>query len=100
MDSKEILQAIDIYRRQFERNCVCKMEFPHNEHIDLDYLERDKIAALRHCHRMLDDIEQFVKEGRIDKAYGWLCFIQGCLWMSGLRTLNELKNHNSLGPAL
>lgn len=34
------------------------------------------------------------REGRIEKAFRWLGFVQGCLWATGQYTLDELKNHN------
>ncbi|MDD2696684.1 MAG: hypothetical protein PHE52_00800 [Candidatus Pacebacteria bacterium] len=43
---------------------------------------------------MLDKMEGFLKEGRIEKAFRWLGFIQGCLWSTGEYTLEDLMNHN------
>jgi hypothetical protein len=29
-----------------------------------------------------------------NKAMRWLCFIQGVLWIQGMFTINEMKDHN------
>jgi len=93
MTKEKVLEVVAIYREQFEKIETCEIDFSYNEHIDPDEPE-DDAGALRHCYGMLDSIEQFVREGRMEKAFRWLGFIQGCLWMSGLYTLDELKNHN------
>ncbi len=38
--------------------------------------------------------QEFVEEGRIEKAMRWLGFIQGVLWSRGYYTLDQLKNHS------
>ena len=50
--------------------------------------------TLGHCHGMLDEIEEFILAGRIEKTFIWLGFIQGCLWALGIYTLAELRKHN------
>lgn len=54
----------------------------------------DEQRALLHCWAMLDELEQFTREGRMEKAFRWLGFIQGCLFLSGVYSLDELKDHN------
>jgi len=88
MDEKKVLKVIGIYRRGFKKMGIPKKDFPH------DQLINTKENMLAHCHGMLDEIEVFVAEGRIEKAFRWLGFIQGCLWSTGHYTLDELKNHN------
>ncbi len=55
-------------------------------------LDQEKVLA--HLFYMLDQMEKFLNEGRTEKAYGWLCFIQGVCWTPGCQTLKELKNLN------
>jgi len=38
--------------------------------------------------------EQIMEMDDRDKAMRWLCFIQGILWCSGLRTIDEMRNDN------
>lgn len=54
--------------------------------------------CLAHCHWMLDEIERFLTEGRLDKVFRWLGFIQGCLWKVEIYTLEDMKNHNQKEP--
>ncbi|MEK7519908.1 MAG: hypothetical protein AAB581_01530, partial [Patescibacteria group bacterium] len=60
------------------------------------FLEDDPLPAtsLAHCHSMLDKMVGFVHEGRMEKAFRWLGFIQGVLWTNRVYTLSDLKNHN------
>lgn len=49
---------------------------------------------LSHLLWMCDEATQFVKDGRRDKAFRWLGFIQGVLWARGLFTVQDLANHS------
>ena len=105
MDSKKLLRVIGIYRTYFEKMGCKKEDVPHDKtpqgFADSKYPSNFhtrklilKKVALAHCHRMLDQMEQFVAEGHPEKTFRWLGFIQGVLWLSGCYTLEELKNHN------
>jgi len=88
MNDAKILEVINIYRKHFIEKGVKALEFPH------DGMPRSKEEMLAHCHGMLDKIENFIKEGRREKAFRWLGFIQGCLWSTDQFSLDDLKNHN------
>lgn len=49
------------------------------------------IQGMSHVMWMCVEAQQFVDEGRVEKAMRWLGFIQGVLWMSNTRTLEQLK---------
>ncbi|MBI2047842.1 MAG: hypothetical protein HYT27_01765 [Parcubacteria group bacterium] len=51
-------------------------------------------SALAHCNSMLDEMEVFLKEKRMDKLNRWLGFMQGVFWVLGIYTLDQLRNHN------
>lgn len=51
-------------------------------------------VALGHIATMPPKIIQFVDEGRLDKAFRWLGFMQGVLWMMGDYSIDDLANHN------
>lgn len=51
-------------------------------------------VVLEHLIYMCETAIGFVREGRTEKAFRWLGFIQGVLWMSNIYTLNDLKNHS------
>ena len=92
MDGKKVLEVIGVYRNFFESLHIEKKNFKPTLNMP------GELNALMHCHGMLDQMEQFVKEGRMDKAFRWLGFIQGCLWSAGHYTLDDLKNHSRPQP--
>ncbi len=83
-------EVIAIYRENLEEIAGNKADFPHDDCVRLD----QGLEAEQHCLGMLDKMEVFIDEGRMDKVYRWLGFLQGVLWMRGLYTLTELMNHN------
>src|SRR3989338_7446710 len=92
MDGKKVLEVIGVYRKYFETVGVSKENLPH------DKLMGNGRSVLGHCHGMLDEMEKFVAEGRMDKVFRWLGFVQGCLWSAGYYDLQSLKNHNRPDP--
>lgn len=88
MEEEKVQQVINTYRKKFEELGVEKKDYPHEE--PLDSLKH----GLEHCHGMLDKMEEFLKEDRVDKVFRWLGFMQGFLWSQKLYTLTELMNHN------
>ena len=51
-------------------------------------------GAAEHVRWMLDRIDEFVDEGRIEKAFRWLGFVQGVLWLDGRFSIDEMRHHN------
>ncbi|MDP3947199.1 MAG: hypothetical protein Q8Q41_00715 [bacterium] len=88
MTKDKVRQVIGIYRRYFESRGIGRRAMPH------DMVPKTREEALEHCHSMLDKMEEFVNENRLDKAFRWLGFIQGCLWVHAVHTLDELMDHN------
>jgi len=88
MDGEKILEVTAKYRKFFEKNKVQCTSFPHPRK------PKTNEEILRHCYGMLLDVEKFVREGRLEKAFRWLGFIQGCLWSVGSYSIYDLKNHN------
>lgn len=88
MTSEKILKVIETYRKLFVERGIGKIDYPH-DHL----LDRAEVG-LSHCHGMLDQMVEFAREGRLDKAFCWLGFVQGVLWVNGIYTLTELKDHN------
>lgn len=58
----------------------------------------DQEKGLAHLFYMLDMMEKFLDEGQTEKAYGWLCFIQGVCWGNSYQTIGELKKLNKPDP--
>jgi len=88
MNADKILEVIAIYRGFFTKEGIDPVDFPH---IDSPYYSKEMLS---HCCGMIDKMEKFVREGRIEKAYRWLGFVQGCLWTTGVCSLEDLKNHS------
>ena len=88
MTKEKIQSVVQIYKTKLENLSVGKIHYPHND--ILDTAEH----GLEHCHGMLDEMEVFLQEGRVDKVFRWLVFIQGILWSEKIYSLEDLKNHN------
>ncbi len=50
--------------------------------------------VLCHCLWMCEQSLQFIEEGDRDKAMRWLCFIQGCFWMTYQFTIEQMREHS------
>ena len=88
MTKDKLKETLGVYRNYFEEQQTGKKKIP------ADKNPQSNIEALEYMHAMLDEMEEFLKEGRIEKFHRWLGFLQGNLWRMGIFTLEELKNHN------
>jgi hypothetical protein len=57
-------------------------------------LAKARNKELSHASGMLDSIDSFMDEGRREKAFRWLGFVQGVLWVRGVYSIDQLKEHN------
>lgn len=57
------------------------------------YRDRSE-SNLMHVRWMCEQIIGLVDTGRIEKAFRWLGFVQGCMWCFGCFTVRELANHS------
>jgi hypothetical protein len=53
--------------------------------------------ACSHARWMCQQAIAYVKAGEDAKADRWLGFIQGVLWMRGLYSIEQMKEHNRPG---
>jgi hypothetical protein len=83
---------LDRYRALFEKMGVPKTKFAGGK------TSPDPLAALSHCHWMLDEIVVFLAEDRREKAMRWLGFLQGVLWEEGEYSIDDLMKHNFKEP--
>ncbi len=101
MTKDKVLEVLKIYRAELERRGITKLENP-SDRFDADVLIPDDHAyfsiKLTHCYEMLNSIEEFARADRMEKAFRWLGFIQGCFWSCGVYTIQEMKNHNRPDP--
>ncbi|OJI08724.1 hypothetical protein BK006_03135 [bacterium CG10_49_38] len=91
------MEVTDFYREVLKRDPWASdnwLDYPPDRLLDLPE------EGVRHCVLMLDQIEDFARIGRLEKAFLWLGFVQGFFWATGRFTLDELKNHNRPEPAV
>ncbi|MEK7643645.1 MAG: hypothetical protein AAB372_04340 [Patescibacteria group bacterium] len=81
-------RVLSIYRRRWAGN-----EIPQWRMVGDEKPASPKLKYA-HGHWMLDQIEGFLEDGRMEKAFRWLGFVQGMLWSEGVYTLDELMEHN------
>ena len=91
MTPEKVLEVIARYRTTCHNFAVPQKEYSHCNYLPP---RQRRFLAMSHCHSMLDQMEEFVKEGRMDKVFRWLGFIQGVLWVLRVFTLDQLKSHN------
>lgn len=84
MTDEKILEVLDLYQRNLEKIYVYEGERLHKRPED----------CLHHCLDMIPQMRQFLKEGRREKVFRWLGFIQGVLWCEGVYTIEQMKDHN------
>jgi len=94
MTDQKILQVLNFYQAYLERiNEVNLGRINQAKKADYDR-PPNKIEAFNHLLAMIPEMREFLKQGRREKVFRWLGFIQGVLWLGGLFTLDELKNHS------
>lgn len=88
MTKEKVIEVLAEYRQIFEDMEIPKRKFPH------DALAVEHFDCLAHCHSMIDEMEVFIDEGRMEKVARWLGFIQGVLFACGKSTIGESKSRN------
>jgi hypothetical protein len=97
MDAQKVLEALDVYATKLDgfihdpiRNerCDTSKKYPVWGSSD------NARAKLNHTRWAIDEARRFVAEGRMEKAFRWLGFIQGVVWFQGLYAIDDLANHN------
>jgi len=53
-----------------------------------------KTEALEHILWMCEEVRKFVTNQEMEKAMRWLGFIQGALWVSGIYTIDSMRDDN------
>lgn len=93
MTKEKIREVLALYQELFKQLEVNKLEiikykFSGSEEEICD------ACIYNHCYWMLDEIEKFLQEDRIEKAMRWLGFIQGVFWSKHVFTIKQLTDHN------
>lgn len=55
---------------------------------------KNPVTSEAHIVGMLPKMRKFLEEGRRDKVFRWLGFIQGVLFSYAWYTIEDMKNHN------
>lgn len=72
----------------YEWNIPLAVEALENNHI------HEYTPALDHLLDMIPQMREFIRDARREKLMRWLGWMQGVLFMAGVYTLEELKEHN------
>lgn len=89
MTDKKIVEVLSFYENTYLANGVQPVRWP------AALVGPPKsVRFLQHIVWMCQEAKKFVAEGRKDKAFRWLGFIQGVLWTKGEYTIEELANHS------
>jgi len=89
MSVEKLCELINRYREYFKSIGVEKVELSD----DMKGFMDDKVLA--HCNSILDGLEKVLEEGNRESVFGYMRFIQGCLFANGFFSLKELNEHNS-----
>ena len=98
MTPEKILEVIGICKKKL-------LEYPN---LSFDYSNEEILKEMLKCKKpddgkvsgycawMLDQMEKQIKENNfeIGKINRWLGFIQGCSWVIGVNSINEMMDHN------
>jgi hypothetical protein len=91
MTSEKLIQVFTFYRQELAGRGISPEQLE-DYHSTGTELEAD--ASLYHLAYMCDEAIVLVRDGRQEKAFRWLGFIQGVLFSEGIFTLDDLKNHS------
>lgn len=94
MTKTQIVLVTQNYARIIEaayRTNACTRLDESKAALHIAYIETDVAAHLRW---MCDEIGRLLIADKVEKAMRWLGFIQGAMWRSGLRTIEQLKQDN------
>ena len=92
MTADKVREVLNVYKKKLDEMGVPKERFSR------DLIPTSRKEFLAHCRAMLDEMETLIQQGRMDKVFRWLGFVQGCLWSAGCYDLESLKNHNRPDP--
>lgn len=79
MNKDKIYEVLERYSKDCERMIEEKDPF---------------VLELDHIRQMIPQVQEFIRQGRMEKAFRWLGFIQGTFWVIGVYSIQEMKDHN------
>lgn len=98
MDAAKVLSVLGIYAQELPKfNADGVHVHPERCDVTKKYMMNHSanwLAKLNHVAWAIEQCRLFVTEGRMEKAFRWLGFIQGALWYEGIYTIDELANQS------
>ncbi len=88
MTPDQVTKALDNYEATLRSLGAAPIEVPH------DQIPTHSSQALNHALSMIEPMRGFIKDGRWEKLWRWLGFLQSILWQHARFTLETLKNDN------
>jgi hypothetical protein len=89
------LRMLDFYCKTLASLGYTSQPYPEiEERLGGRKFETPKFETLCHAMWMCDKMREFLRAGRFAKAYRWIGMVQGILFMNGVFSLAELKEHN------
>ncbi len=96
MTPEKVKQVVQKYRHHIcaiGDPAIKPTEYPSDIKID-SQCDKSYFPMFLHILWMCDKIEEMITHNQIDKSMRRLGFIQGVLWTTGLRTIDQLKEDN------
>jgi hypothetical protein len=90
MTAEKVIEVADRYIELFEMYGT----EPKRAHPESWGIDEDGDVMATHLIWMCHEIKKFAEENRMDKAFRWLGFVQGALWVAGEYTIEDFKGHN------
>lgn len=89
MTDEQIRCALDEYQATLERLNASPEQFPHERQGPQPAEGRNHAASMiPRMREMVDDPAQR------EKLMRWMGFLQGVLWLTGVYTMHQLRDHN------
>lgn len=93
--TEHALRMLDFYCKTLTSLGYTAQPYPDiEERLGGRKFEAPKFETLCHALWMCDRTREFLRGGRFAKVYRWIGMIQGILFMNGIFSLAELKEHN------
>lgn len=89
MTPEKTISVLENYIHQ-----INALGYKKSERLDPKVTDATRPEQLRHLRFMCEETIRFVEQSRMEKAFRWLGFIQGALWVLGIFAVEEMKNHN------
>ncbi|PKQ21162.1 MAG: hypothetical protein CVT66_01530 [Actinobacteria bacterium HGW-Actinobacteria-6] len=93
--TEHALRMLDFYCKTLESRGYTSHAYPEIEtRLGGKKFDTPKFETLCHAMWMCDRTREFLRAGRFAKVYRWIGMVQGILFMNGVFSLAELKEHN------